>query len=181
MRKLASTRTGFTLIELLVVIAIIAILAAILFPVFTQAKVAAKRTVNLSNCRQLSLALSMYTTDADGYPMMSSPSGTSPRTRWADYIYPYIKNEDIFNGPLASLEMFSKTFAHNPDKHYGGYGYRRAVCCRPTFDQPPRKRQTQRLLRCRNSLRLWCCWPRSLGLPSDPCRVAGWPSHDRIR
>ncbi len=56
---------AFTLIELLVVIAIIAILAAILFPVFAQAKVAAKKTAGLSNSKQVSLALIMYAGDTD--------------------------------------------------------------------------------------------------------------------
>jgi prepilin-type N-terminal cleavage/methylation domain-containing protein/prepilin-type processing-associated H-X9-DG protein len=114
---------GFTLIELLVVIAIIAILAAILFPVFSQAKVAAKKTVNLSNLKQLSLGIQMYVTDNEGYPMMSSPSGTAPRTRWPDYIFSYVKSTDIFNGPLAPPEMFGKSFAHNAAIKYGGYGY----------------------------------------------------------
>jgi prepilin-type N-terminal cleavage/methylation domain-containing protein len=58
-------RLGFTLIELLVVIAIIAILAAILFPVFAQAKVAAKKTADLSNTKQLALGTVMYSTDND--------------------------------------------------------------------------------------------------------------------
>jgi prepilin-type N-terminal cleavage/methylation domain-containing protein/prepilin-type processing-associated H-X9-DG protein len=116
-------RYAFTLIELLVVIAIIAILAAILFPVFAQAKTAAKRSVNLSNLKQLSLGVQMYTTDAGGYPMMSSPSGSVPRTRWPDHIYQYVKNTDIFKGPLTPSEMVSKKFAHNDAIKYGGYGY----------------------------------------------------------
>jgi prepilin-type N-terminal cleavage/methylation domain-containing protein/prepilin-type processing-associated H-X9-DG protein len=62
-------KKAFTLIELLVVIAIIAILAAILFPVFAQAKEAAKKTQCLSNMKQIGTALTMYTNDADGgYP-----------------------------------------------------------------------------------------------------------------
>jgi prepilin-type processing-associated H-X9-DG protein len=106
-----------------VVIAIIAILAAILFPVFAQAKVSAKKTANLSNLRQIGMAIQMYSSDYEGYPLHSSPSGTSPRTRWTDAIYVYAKSENIFNGPLATHEMFSKTWAHNPQVHYGGYGY----------------------------------------------------------
>jgi prepilin-type N-terminal cleavage/methylation domain-containing protein len=116
-------KQAFTLIELLVVIAIIAILSAILFPVFAQAKLAGKKTVNVSNLRQIGIAVTLYVTDNDGYPMMSSPSGTVPRTRWPDYIYPYVKNEPIFNSPLAPKEMFQKAWAHNPTVKYGGYGY----------------------------------------------------------
>lgn len=116
-------RRAFTLIELLVVIAIIAILAAILFPVFAQAKQASKKTVNVSNLRQIGMAVTMYVNDNEGYPMMSSPSSTVPRTRWPDYIYPYVKSEPIFNSPLATAEMFQKAWAHRPSAKYGGYGY----------------------------------------------------------
>jgi prepilin-type N-terminal cleavage/methylation domain-containing protein len=66
---------AFTLIELLVVIAIIAILAAILFPVFAQAKLAAKKTTDLSNQKQIGTMLMMYATDNDDYyPLTSFPS-----------------------------------------------------------------------------------------------------------
>lgn len=133
-------KRAFTLIELLVVIAIIAILAAILFPVFAQAKTAAKKTANLSNLRQLSIAVQMYTTDNEAYAMMSSPSTQVPRTRWPDYLFPFVKNTDIFRGPLASTEMFTIAFAHAPGIRFGGYGYNyqylgnsRAVVGNPNF------------------------------------------------
>lgn len=116
-------RHAFTLIELLVVIAIIAILAAILFPVFAQAKIAAKKSVNLSNLKQISLAIQMYADTNEGYPMMSSLSTQTPRTRWPDYIYGFVKNTQIFNGPLAPKEMFVKSWAHDSAVKYGGYGY----------------------------------------------------------
>ena len=119
-------RSGFTLIELLVVIAIIAILAAILFPVFAQAREKARQSVCLSNTRQMGMALTMYAQDYEAYPMMSSPSSQVPRTRWADHIYPYVKNEQVFACPSALLPLFRNAWAHrHPDTSvkYGGYGY----------------------------------------------------------
>ena len=69
---------GFTLIELLVVIAIIAILASILFPVFSQAKEAAKRTATLNNFKQVGTAMLMYVGDNDDcYPLAWSPDTTN--------------------------------------------------------------------------------------------------------
>ena len=71
-------KRAFTLIELLVVIAIIAILAAILFPVFAQAKLAAKKTADLSNIKQLGTALAIYMNDNDDlYPAMVSDNVTT--------------------------------------------------------------------------------------------------------
>jgi prepilin-type N-terminal cleavage/methylation domain-containing protein/prepilin-type processing-associated H-X9-DG protein len=94
---------GFTLIELLVVIAIIAILAAILFPVFAQAKRSAKNSADVSNLKQLTLGQIMYAGDFDD---MFSPvnghdndSATFSRT-WVQKTSPYIKNLPIFQSPL---------------------------------------------------------------------------------
>jgi prepilin-type N-terminal cleavage/methylation domain-containing protein/prepilin-type processing-associated H-X9-DG protein len=114
---------AFTLIELLVVIAIIAILAAILFPVFAQAREKARQSSCLSNLKQMGLAISMYAQDWEGYPMMSSPSDAVPRTRWPDYVYPYVKNQQLFICPSAAQEIFGKQWAHDLTKTYGGYGY----------------------------------------------------------
>lgn len=87
---------AFTLIELLVVIAIIAILAAILFPVFAQAKRAAKKTADLSNVKQLGLGLMMYAGDNEDVAPFARDSGSgwwSPAMKnWKDGIFPYIKS-----------------------------------------------------------------------------------------
>ncbi len=91
-------KRAFTLIELLVVIAIIAILAAILFPVFAQAKYAAKKTQDLSNIKQLTTSNAMYTTDVDDIQPLSRivDNGgdwwTAKMHSWKDATAPYVKN-----------------------------------------------------------------------------------------
>lgn len=94
-------RRGFTLIELLVVIAIIAILAAILFPVFAQAKLAAKKANDVSNEKQLALATLIYVNDFDDYFPLGGSCISFPASGWCaddefitwrELIYPYIKN-----------------------------------------------------------------------------------------
>ncbi len=95
-------RRAFTLIELLVVIAIIAILAAILFPVFAQAKETAKKTSCLSNSKQLGVALTMYQVDNDDMLCQTSwemAPGVNYQTHWSFFVQPYIKNLGIFVCP----------------------------------------------------------------------------------
>jgi len=117
-------RKGFTLIELLVVIAIIAILAAILFPVFAQAKAAAQKSVCLSNLRQIGTAMEMYEDDYDsllpdrrdlksslpgGYKPFTSWPPSDPRSGWALILLePYTKNDAIWVCP-STKGLFSNT------------------------------------------------------------------------
>lgn len=91
---MARSRPGFTLIELLVVIAIIAILAAILFPVFAQARAKARQTTCLSNVKQDSLAVLMYTQDYDeSFPMGAyNPDPQGAVKMWYDFVEPYVKS-----------------------------------------------------------------------------------------
>jgi prepilin-type N-terminal cleavage/methylation domain-containing protein len=126
---------AFTLIELLVVIAIIAILAAILFPVFAQAKEAAKKTTDLNNLKQIGLATHMYTVDSDDIlPLAQGHSGTewmwgrghkvpydwnaadSAQLKNANQVFvlnsiqPYAKNYQLLNSPAGN----DIVYANNP-------------------------------------------------------------------
>jgi len=106
-------RKGFTLIELLVVIAIIAILAAILFPVFAQAREKARQTQCVSNTRQIMTAIRMYMEDYDQQSMYHwynrHPSLTGVFMSWMEMLNPYIKNADIFLCPSAPKERTAYT------------------------------------------------------------------------
>jgi prepilin-type N-terminal cleavage/methylation domain-containing protein len=141
---------GFTLIELLVVIAIIAILAAILFPVFGRARENARRSSCMSNLKQLGIGMMQYVQDNDeryapnwnclnhtntcpageavsdtsrpgGVFNASGGSGGTAKVRtWMDFIFPYVKSVQLYTCPS------SKTSASTPDYGYsagmGGYG-----------------------------------------------------------
>ena len=105
-------KRGFTLIELLVVIAIIAILAAILFPVFARAREKARQTSCLSNCKQMGLAVMMYCQDYDEtYPALQMPlaepftyNGFSHHNMlWYMAIEPYHRNVQVFNCPSSEV------------------------------------------------------------------------------
>src|SRR6201996_2306617 len=97
-----SHRRGFTLIELLVVIAIIAILAAILFPVFAQAREKARQTACLSNMKQIGLGFLQYTQDYDN--TMPIGEGNPPSMYVvAARIMPYVKNFGVFKCPSSPV------------------------------------------------------------------------------
>jgi len=99
-------RRGFTLIELLVVIAIIAILAAILFPVFAKAREKARQSSCLSNVKQLAIAIMQYTQDYDETMPMRNlyvPPSTAARYAWDNQIQPYVKNWQAFTCPSSRV------------------------------------------------------------------------------
>ncbi len=131
---------GFTLIELLVVIAIIAILAAILFPVFAQAKAAAKKTSDLSNTKQIGTAVQIYMGDVDdtmplyysnitgGICLPNSPAQCGYRSMWQAHLYPYMKNWQMFTAPGENAkggdgvqDFFNLSYGYN-------YGYLSTFC-----------------------------------------------------
>lgn len=124
-------KRAFTLIELLVVIAIIAILAAILFPVFAQAKMAAKKSAALSQVKQIGTAMQLYVADADDVTPHVSSGGTNSMYRtdvWFT-MQPYCKNMDIwFSSERTETGCFLNNnnpdiVRLNPTGRCNGYGY----------------------------------------------------------
>lgn len=138
-------RRGFTLIELLVVIAIIAILAAILFPVFAQARAAARKSLGTSNLKQLGTATMMYIQDYDEtFPSYNwglescnesgngggagTVSGNDPLFRyynqsaWCNSLQPYIKNLGIFQDPSDKLQWQPGYCINFPESNFAPGG-----------------------------------------------------------
>jgi prepilin-type N-terminal cleavage/methylation domain-containing protein/prepilin-type processing-associated H-X9-DG protein len=113
-------RHGFTLIELLVVIAIIAILAAILFPVFARAREAARKSACLSNVRQLTTAFLMYAQDWHE----TLPQNVDNSNCWPMWVMPYIKNNQLVSQCPSSGRGASINSAGEPFEYWNGdYGY----------------------------------------------------------
>lgn len=128
-------RRGFTLIELLVVIAIIAILAAILFPVFAKAREKARQTSCLSNARQLGTADMMYAQDYDEnlspclISIKNASGGVTCLNHWTNVLVPYIKSEQIYTCPSHASPYYGccggaddLSYGLNDQSHgYGGW------------------------------------------------------------
>ncbi len=149
MEKKAGRSAGFTLIELLVVIAIIAILAAILFPVFARVRENARRASCASNLKQIGMAFQQYTADFNermprptyGPPPLDSDATT--RYKWMDAIFPYIKSEAVFNCPSDSDNAVYK---FRTAAQYGSYGINGAYWDGSDSVKPPVDVKLSRLL-----------------------------------
>ena len=158
--KIVNRRSAFTLIELLVVIAIIAILAAILFPVFAQAKLAAKTAVSISNMKQLGLGMIMYAGDADDvrtgrwrqdYNTDANGNFVPPvfnEASWKQQIAPYVKSTDMYTDTANPAAKFLDVHSDPVSRTYFGWtpvkldnslvfkrGYAWANAWNPGFDK----------------------------------------------
>ncbi len=139
-----SRHRAFTLVELLVVIAIIAILAAILFPVFARARENARRSSCQSNLKQIGLGLLQYIQDYDE-KMPRSAYGSvalgsdNVNYKWMDAIFPYTRSEQIFNCPSDAL---SPPYRLRGGTNYGSYGQNGAYRNAGDEQTPPRSAQS---------------------------------------
>ncbi|MCG9894755.1 MAG: prepilin-type N-terminal cleavage/methylation domain-containing protein [Fimbriimonadaceae bacterium] len=129
-------KRAFTLIELLVVIAIIAILAAILFPVFAQAKESAKATADLSQARQIGMGVKLYLADHDDtmpifYAYNSQPPAGQPGHKGVEVLlFPYTKNREVFRSRFDVGGPYTSQDVPGARSYYEAYGssYRFTQC-----------------------------------------------------
>ena len=121
-------KKAFTLIELLVVIAIVAILAAILFPVFAQAKQQAKATSELAQARQIGIAVYLYLNDYDdGMPIFyeynsQPPAGHTGHKGVEVELFPYAKNKNIFDSPFDDGGPYTGVDVPGSTSYWQAYG-----------------------------------------------------------
>ena len=127
--------SAFTLIELLVVIAIIAILAAILFPVFARARENARRSSCQSNMKQLALGIIQYTQDYDEMYPLATTGRTSTPVGWADASFPYIKSYQVFQCPSEPSPP-PATASDSTDGGYTDYWYNPALSWNRSLSAP---------------------------------------------
>jgi prepilin-type N-terminal cleavage/methylation domain-containing protein len=128
---------GFTLIELLVVIAIIAILAAILFPVFAQARERARQTGCTSNIRQLSAGLQMYAQDWDEILVPAAnyvAAETAPERVWTNTLAPYLRSTGLLACPSAAVRGYAADWA---SRGFSSIGYNSITSYDPTGKEAP--------------------------------------------
>ena len=113
---------AFTLIELLVVLGVIAVLIAILLPVFFAVRERGRRTACLSNLHQLGTALLAYTQDADGFFPTRGPTGSGHLPEWSDGIQRYVKDVNVFRCPSCPIPAsFSQLNPNGSQQIDGGY------------------------------------------------------------
>src|SRR5688500_15553661 len=130
MKQVSQKNAGFTLIELLVVIAIIALLAAILFPVFSRARENARRASCQSNLNQIGIAAAQYSQDFDETicPAIINPNGTATlfpaHPVYIDILQPYVKSYHAFmcpSSPRRDMTRYEGT-GHNESTRRVSYG-----------------------------------------------------------
>jgi prepilin-type N-terminal cleavage/methylation domain-containing protein/prepilin-type processing-associated H-X9-DG protein len=121
MNRVRACRGGFTLIELMVVIAIIAILAAILLPVFAQARERARQSTCASNLQQIGQGALLYKQDSDEkYPPIELVENT---VSWKDLLLPYIRNKTVFQCPSNPSRELTDKATSSVDLFNASYGF----------------------------------------------------------